>query len=442
MAPTLQQGLPPPPPVEEAPGETTTEPHVPGQRAVQRAAVPGPRSTAREAGGAAGVLVVQREDGPAAPGVTVRLGSITASTHGHLLAALRYFVVQLRQELEDVEAGAPARRGADDLLQEATTLRSYLEGREDQPIDERAASYARSWYADYTRAIEDLQSYKRRRAADELARAQGPIDAARRRLEDQQPRLDDLMRAAFLAENQSLLEQVTGAVSNSLDTGLAISELSRDLAEDVARIRGGTGTLPPASQFVGLLNKLNRSLAAYSLLTSALSGGGGGRTAMSAGANRVAAAAGAASSLGTLLGLSASFTLYCNLYLVPAATAAVAAIRRIITEHNHELNLLALELGEGTIDWSVEPGGEPMYRFMSAVMAAGGPEGVPDPVPAAVSSYFVDQEGALQTGTGEEVPTTGFWFWEKTDPARIRRWVFRNRRNLWAMFYGSLRPPA
>ncbi len=454
VGPTAGQGQPAQPRSEETAASEPggAEPPGPGPRTVQQAVLPGQRvpreqpvqRRADSSNGSAGVaqgapaatplVVVQRE--------TVQLGGLTASTHGHLLAALHYFVGLIRQELEDVDAGVSARRRAEELLSNARELEPYLRSRQDQPLDELAASQARLWHTEFVGALEDLQSYKRRRAAEQLAEAQGPIAEAQRRLEAQQPRLDDLMRAAFLAENPGLLEQVTGAVSNSLDTGLALSELSRDLASDVARIRSGTGALPPVGEYTRLLVGLNRALAAYSLLTTALSGGGGGRTAMSEGANRVSAAAGAASSLGTLMGLSATFSLYCNLYLVPAATAAMAAVRRIITQHNHELNLLAMEMGEGTIDWSVEPGGEPMYRFMGAVMAAGDAEGVPDPVPAAVSSYFVDQGDALQTGTGQEVPTTGMWFWTRTDPARIRRWVFRNRRNLWAMFYGSLRPPA
>jgi len=47
----------------------------------------------------------------------------------------------------------------------------------------------------------------------------------------------------------------------------------------------------------------------------------------------------------------------------------------------------------------------------------------------------------LDEGTGDEVPTTGFWFWKHTDEEKIRYWIFKNRKSVWAMLYGSITPP-
>jgi hypothetical protein len=79
---------------------------------------------------------------------------------------------------------------------------------------------------------------------------------------------------------------------------------------------------------------------------------------------------------------------------------------------------------------------------MVTVMHAGDASGVPTPVPATVSSFFVDRADDLEAGAGgEEVPTSGFWFWEEVDPEKIGRWVFRNRNSIWGMLYGPISWP-
>lgn len=76
---------------------------------------------------------------------------------------------------------------------------------------------------------------------------------------------------------------------------------------------------------------------------------------------------------------------------------------------------------------------------MVTVMRAGGPEGVPLPLHSQVNSFFVSERKRMEAGTVAEVPTTG-WIWKNVDDKKIQSWVFQNRRNIWSMLYGELRP--
>ena len=71
----------------------------------------------------------------------------------------------------------------------------------------------------------------------------------------------------------------------------------------------------------------------------------------------------------------------------------------------------------------------------------GDAEDIPGTIPSAVDELIVKNRESMTEGTGEEVPTTGFWFWRHTDHAKIREWLFANRRNVWNMLYGDFRPP-
>jgi hypothetical protein len=103
-----------------------------------------------------------------------------------------------------------------------------------------------------------------------------------------------------------------------------------------------------------------------------------------------------------------------------------------------------LEIAQGNlndVDWSVEPGGRAAFDFMVLVMHAEGYYEIPSAIPGAVDELITDSEDEFSKGTGEEVPTKGFWFWKHTNPNKIRQWLFNHRQAVWAMLYGSVTPP-
>jgi len=76
------------------------------------------------------------------------------------------------------------------------------------------------------------------------------------------------------------------------------------------------------------------------------------------------------------------------------------------------------------------------------VMRAGSSQDIPMPLPKEVDKFVVESREELKEGTGEEVPTSGFWFWRHSDKDKVQYWLMKNRRNVWAMLYGALEPPA
>ncbi len=88
-----------------------------------------------------------------------------------------------------------------------------------------------------------------------------------------------------------------------------------------------------------------------------------------------------------------------------------------------------------------------MFDFMRQVMAASSPESIPVPIPDKIAEFFVDQHEKVTAGAtgdkeGEELPTTGRWFWRKLNQQKIARWLFQHRQSLWSTFYGSAQPGA
>jgi len=295
----------------------------------------------------------------------------------------------------------------------------------------------------------DLEGYKKRKANKELDKALAPLAAAEAMVASiRETYLADLMRAAFLAEKTDLLSTLYDAFASTLDNSLAINEL-REEALQVANALGlATSRVSDViSGFASLLNKVNLVLNRFAALQGYLSlafGSGSGATEMDKGSSKLGTVVQGVGSVGSLLGVSAGFSLYVNLYLIPAATVATNAAARLVREHNHMLNRLDMANNNpDMVDWTVEPGGRAMWDFMVAVMGAGSPVEVPFPIPDAVGGYVVDEKERFESGTKEEVPTTGYWFWEEVDQEqlRVQSWVFRNRQSLWAMLYGSITPP-
>ena len=95
---------------------------------------------------------------------------------------------------------------------------------------------------------------------------------------------------------------------------------------------------------------------------------------------------------------------------------------------------VALPLSEHT-DLSPE-----MIDLMVKVMRAGDESGVP-PLPSGVLEYLFDHREKLSTGAESDVPTEGSWFWKHLEGPAGRRWLFANRKRVWAMFYGSMKVP-
>ena len=363
-------------------------------------------------------------------------GDIVLDNYAILLGMSRLYISILEDNLDEVESTASVYRRAQDWIDGGRAWQSVLEERGDEALSPAAVAQARLWVHDYTQILEDIRTYKRNRTIRSLRSAQSAINRAASQMNTRQPKIDEALRAAFLSGDTDAMAQVTGFIGNVLDIGLDLSSLSRKIGSEITKVRGGT--IPEASRYTSWLENINRALATANLVYSVANIKA--PTELGSALNGVNTVADAFSAGGTLLGLAPHIGLYANLYLVPLTQVITARLGYIIDQHLHELNIVSQAIGWG-VDMSNEPGGWPVFYFIYEVMHAESAFDIPGSIPGAVEDYFLSQRKMIEAGTGEEVPTTGWWFWRGLDKSNIRRWIFNNRERLWAMFYGQMEVP-
>lgn len=270
----------------------------------------------------------------------------------------------------------------------------------------------------------------------ELARAEQEARQLAERATALQPQMDEAMRTAFRADDETTLSKIADyedKAGTSLDVTMAIRELANDIAEWRAK---ATGTeLAKASKFAETLVLLNKWLAGASVAFTLIEKSPA--TAAEQGAHQAAQGTSILAALSTLADLPAPIALYLDMYIVPLTRACVRMLGQI-SERLHEINRDAVELMGEPLYPGAEPGGMPMWKYMTAVIKAGAGT-MPSP-PADVAKYFVDKRDLLQAGTGQPVPVEG-WIWKDLKPDEFPGWMADHRNQVWAMLYGSMQPP-
>jgi hypothetical protein len=198
--------------------------------------------------------------------------------------------------------------------------------------------------------------------------------------------------------------------------------------------------VPPIGKLAAGLAKLNKGISAINLALSMR--GESGKTELDKGINGIGFAAGAFSSLGTLFGVSAHIGMYANLYLVPLTKACLEGVAKL-GELMHEQNKTWVEAFGAPGNYMVEPGGEPMWRYMTSVMKAKSSKSVAEPSDE-VAAYFFEHRGKFDIGVNATaswatMPIEGVWGLRKLDKAKFTQWIFNNRHAVWAMLYGSMK---
>ena len=277
-----------------------------------------------------------------------------------------------------------------------------------------------------------------------LERARAEAVAAAKQSELLRGKLDDAMRAAYRTGKESRIREVAEEIGTALDIGMGLHELARRISESLTELHGIE--LAPVSELTEALSDFNKGLAAFNLMLT-LTDTERKSTAAEEGMRQINSAAGAFAALSTLAGLPAHIGLYANLYLVPLTKAIMAQLSRVV-ESLHARNVESEEaLGGPLLYPGAEPGGQEMFEFMVAVMHAARADQLP-PMPDAVKEYLLEHREQIEAGTrlspeveGEEIPTTGGWFWRELDTPRALEWLLAHRQLVWAMFYGSMQPP-
>lgn len=273
----------------------------------------------------------------------------------------------------------------------------------------------------------------------ELRRTYRQAEEFERRYKQLQPRLDEARRMAFRADDESLLAkfaELDDKAGTALDTGLALHDLGRDIAELMADSAGVD--LAEVSKFTEVLTAVNKGLAAVSLALTLTEQEA--TTAAEEAARELKVATSGFSALATLASLPAAVSLYADLYLVPLTAVCVVLIGKI-SEHLHEWNRDWVDLEGEPGYFGAEPGGKPMWEFMLGVMHAGDNVDKMPTIPADVEAYFLHHRDGFGAGAGEQVPVDG-WIFKDIDKAKFPDWLARHRQEVWAMLYGSWQVPA
>ncbi|MCA9922389.1 MAG: hypothetical protein KC421_08450 [Anaerolineales bacterium] len=363
-------------------------------------------------------------------------GDFDINTFSGFYAATRFYPSLLRNLLKEVDEFASVRERCQIWFEESQDLQTYLKTRGDDQLDIKWAEHARGWYADYQTLSEDISAYKQKRVRDAIENARAALDKAYSHLESQRPMLDEAMRNAFLSEDGDVVQSVANVVGNMTDIGLDIQDLSRQMADALADANGTT--LPPISKYTNWLKTANKVLASINLIYAAAKIEA--PTEYGTALNGINGVTNAFSSGGTLLGLAPHIGLYANLYLVPLTEIITKQLNQILGKHLHDLNMVASEI-DFVVDCSSEPGGCAVYNFMVPLMHAENSDAMPWPMPEKVQDFFLQWQDNIQTLAGSEIPTTGWWFWKEIDQKKGQDWVYYQRENLWAMFYGSMAVP-
>jgi hypothetical protein len=326
-----------------------------------------------------------------------------------------------------------------------------------EPITEGIVLDARTWLRAYIGAMNAAEAAKGSEAARRLRSAEESSRVAQTNLEETViPQLRERQRSSFRSEDDSELLQVADTIGTALDTLMNLKEVmleirrEADVLENMRNFAAGhTGLIPSANSYapivVGILDRLNQIYAGVQLLMAGFDIiAGGHRTDSAAARSGVSALATTYSAGGTLLGASAGVSMYANFYVAPMTSACLDALARLEDTISRTTNRDWIGIGEyGSVNWSIEPGGRPMFDFMLQAMQARSSSDIPTPVPSAVESYLMDHRDSFDSGIGSHrgaMPTTG-WIFKDLDQAQVASWVFINRSNLWGMLYGAATPP-
>ncbi|MFD0744436.1 hypothetical protein ACFQ1L_23430 [Phytohabitans flavus] len=388
-----------------------------------------------------------------APATPFALGEFTGiATYENAALVSRYWAAVLKDDADqNVKDGLAVPTDVAQIVNAAHDNDRMWGGGGAEPLDKGNEKVLRDWYDTYVRAINSVRSEQ---AAETARRVQAAVDEVKKALaalEAAEPALRERQRSAFRAGDESALLEVADALATILDNSLTTkSTIEEALAfSDSLRFLGGTGPgkIVDVSGKVGgvlaIAEKLNKWYAGFQLARVALDLMATGKTSSADAMKGIAGMATIMSAGGTLLGASAGFTLYSNLYIGPMVSACLAQIKRLEDTLSRTTNRSWIQMGKfDYVNWLLEPGGREMFVYMLDLMRASSSSEVSIPR-GKVNAYFVDNEDDFDAGIGDKpgMPMTGHLWWRDTDDDRIRQWLFRNRKDMWAMLYGDCPVP-
>lgn len=360
--------------------------------------------------------------------------SFSITTYAQLEVAIRFGIGQLQSDLEGVDENAYVRKNANEWIEHVNSWQTYLEGKGDQPLLKFVVDIARGFYDDFIKIRREIKEEKKAAAVQEMRRAQAKAKEAAAQMEKMRPALDDRLRDAYRAGDESMIREVADIIGTTTDIGMGMHELSRKIAETIAE--AAKVELSPVSGLTEILDNFNKGLAVVNLAL-VITDTKERATELEEGMHAINKAAGTFTALSTLGGLAPHIGLYANLYLMPMVKAIMAQIEHLV-DQLHEKNKDWVELSGELMHTEAEPGGEEMFTFMVDIMNANRIEEIPKAIPKGVNDYILENREKLEVGAKSEVPTK---FWRRLDVKETIDWIYGHRHEIWAMLYGSWRVP-
>lgn len=452
-----------------SPGARRETARPPARQATSRAAVP--NQAAPAAAGPAAVLHLQRQAGnqavanlvsdteavhDTAPAEPFMIGIFEIGTYGDAANLLRFFTAQLEADATRLTEGqVPVPPMVTARIEEGRTFAELLAGGAQERIDRGNAADLRAWVQDFTRARNEARAVEAELVTWRAAEPLRGIRGVAANLDAMEPKLRDLQRAKFRDGDRSELTTVAQALHGMADALLAtelagqqLRTVQTTMSQLAATLRRADEVMNIASQTQLVFDVVSRLNQLYTVYQAAfvvpytlLSGARSEAAHLRQGIGAIATGAGA---VGGLIGASASFAAYANLYLGPMTNATLHLLSRVedLRSRTHNRGMIALENPDG-VNWALEPGGREMFEWVVPVMHARSITEVPVPGEN-VLKYLGKYRKDLKAGTSarDEVPTTGWLMWATADPQRIQEWAYNNRRDLWGMLYGSMAVPS
>lgn len=388
--------------------------------------------------------------------VTVDLGWFKATTNLQLAAAGRIAVREMRLAMEDLEAGSEAWGRADEWVQTVNEWLPYLDAKASEPIESTMATLATRMLEEYGQIRNAIREEKLAVLREAWRRAERAAEEAAETAEALQPKLDDALRAAFRKGGTSTVKEAVSTVKSAISIGRNLRSLAYGISQDLLKLTPPSGTqmyirwpfdltkpikvtIVSVSKYTDMLTKLNQGLAAISLALT-IADRSKRATEIEQGMKDLNDVVGISSDVGTLVGgLPPHMSLMMTLYIKPALKVITAQLARLV-EDLSEINRISVAVTGQLMYPGAEPGGQEMFDFMLAVMRADTESQVPK-IRGHVEEYLYEHRDKLGAGAEESVPTSGWWLWEDLDTDRARHWLFKHRRRVWAMFYGSMEVP-
>jgi hypothetical protein len=266
---------------------------------------------------------------------------------------------------------------------------------------------------------------------------------------------DDALRIAFRKGSSSTVKDAVSTIKSGISIGRNLRSLAFDISKELLKLSPPSGTkmwiqrpwnlnkpikvqIISVGKYTDMLTTLNRGLNVISIALT-IADRSKRATQVEQGMKDLNDVVNIGTDAASLVGLPPHVSLYATMYIKPMLKAITAQLGRLVMDLS-DINRTAVAVTGDLMYPGAEPGGQAMFDFMVDVMHAERVDQLPS-MPDSVEEYFYDQRDKLEEGAEASVPTSGWWLWEDLDTGRARDWVFKHRKRVWAMFYGSMGVP-